>query len=231
MADTLPEGTDHIAPGAGSGSIIGAAPILQPFRMQANGRSYFVQMMKPVVDFAAARSSRKGTRFQVVDASGSVRGELVEGLSLRRQKRPRHVPSAFIAAGATGLSEDNVSGLLSQAYRLTVTTWPYEPVNWTTHALHLTSTGHLLHAKDMPVANASGATVVLAERTVTLQAAPRPVATQFQGWNRAGRMHAQRLARSSGSSDCDDDSHSSSGGTSSGSSSSSGTSGGSSTYI
>jgi hypothetical protein len=186
------------ASGRAIGTIIGLVPILQPFRISANGQDAIVRVMKSVaqpVDGGASLES--GGSFSI---SGDRNGLMGSGVRADRDEA-QSIHLLVLLAPELQASLAPVTASLGQFLSgLAAQHWAAEPIHHTTHQLHLAATGQLLSRAEMRQTGTTYALLSLDPDTTTLAAAaPGTIAVSNAGLSGAGKLVAPVADASGGS--------------------------------
>jgi hypothetical protein len=169
-------------PGANS-QLTAILPILQPIRARLGDQEVFLLMMR--ARFSPTFSPLIGEKYKVTDTTKHEVG------SLWTLSGNAEGPRAYLLlAVARNLAEPTWAPLL-QSYVAGVTKqlWHSEPINWTTHALNLASTGQFLSSREIIDSGASTGTLII-DKVISIQPGTKPVPVRFRKWRGAGNLRA-----------------------------------------
>ena len=181
---------------ANVGSLIGIAPILQPMRINVSGQSAFLLAMRADLEVTEEFDDAYGTSYSIGTADHGEIGLLSSCTVLNGYADPYLLVSSELSKFA---DFDTVE-LGKYVNFLTSTLWKKEPINWTTHRLHLASNGQFMTSHEMASADLVTGMPVFAGSPLKLVPGPKSVPVGFQQWSGAGTITAAGIAGASGSS-------------------------------
>jgi hypothetical protein len=169
-------------PGA-NGQLTAILPILQPMRAKLGAQEVFLLMMR--ARFSSTFSPLIGEKYVVTDSAKHAIA------SLWTQSGSAESPRSYLLMSeALDLAEPTWAPLLQNYVAGVVKQlWHSEPINWTTHALNLASTGQFLSSREIIDSGASTGTLII-DNVVSIQPGTKPVPIRFRRWRGAGNLRA-----------------------------------------
>lgn len=132
-----------------AGALIGIVPILQPIRIVISGQPAFFLAMRAFLDVPSDFQDSYGTVYTLTFSDNNVLARMSSGTLVSGYANP----FVLISSQLSGLANADVVELSKYVNFLASTLWQKEPINWTTHRLHLASNGQFMTSKEMALSD------------------------------------------------------------------------------
>lgn len=169
---------------SGAVDLVGMLPILQPIRASLTTHSAFILLTRCMLDSTNMPSLKTSEAGALIDADGNTVAKV-----LANPIAAAEVPSFVLLAPALESAvSSEVEALRTYLADTADRLWSTEPINWTTHALHLASTGQFLAANEIAASDLATGILVAKDTSVTIAAGTKPRSIAFRKWRGAGTV-------------------------------------------
>jgi hypothetical protein len=166
------------------GQLVGLLPILQPIRATLTTHSAFILLTRCMLDSTSTLTLKNSETCALIDAEGNAVGKV-----LTNPIAAAEVPSFVLLAPALEAAiSSEIEALRTYLADMTYQLWRAEPINWTTHALHLASTGQFLAANEIAGSGLVTGILVTKNISVTIAAGTKPRSIAYRRWRGAGTV-------------------------------------------
>jgi len=175
-------------------SLVGIIPVLQPIRASIASQSAFIIMVRTVFDAPDGFATKANDQFSLLDSDANVMGALTVNAARAAQAI---MSLTLVSATLKNLDVTGVAALRAYMADLTRQLWSSEPINWTTHALHLASTGQFLSGREIKASGLTTGILSTNGGTVSIKEGIKPAGITYKGWRGSGTV--TNISKSEGS--------------------------------
>jgi hypothetical protein len=143
-------------------------------------------MMRAVLDIPQPLTVGTADVLTLTDTSGQTRASVMATSDAKQAFTTLLILSPDLANSDRSALDPLRSYLSDTSQQL----WKAEPIAWTTHALHLASTGQFLSANEIASSGLSTGVLVSSQGAVSVKAGAKPIVVAYRTWKKAGVVKA-----------------------------------------
>jgi uncharacterized membrane protein YgcG len=162
------------------GELVGVLPILQPIRVNANGRSAYLLMVRSNFEVNELFEPTSLNGYSVQSDKNISMGRILGCSDAVSTKPTTIIPFFLLSPMFLDISVENQKSIQNYITSMVKNLWPSEPINWTTHKFHLTSASTFMTASELAASSLGGGTLTVKGDTILIQRGPAPLLTPFE---------------------------------------------------